>query len=181
MLPHRAGRIFQPVGAEEQTSMSKIAVIPILFSLACATNASAALIATMECQAGISPCNSESNVESLLGQDVELVWESAGAIVPGQVSILDDSNSAIADPFASDLQAASQLFGGDGFSLFASFASFNFLNLYDGSSWYFPDGISGIKIWRRPCSAVPEPSSALVFALGFGMLNARIRKRARRK
>ena len=184
--------------------MSKIAVLPIVFSLALAVNASAALIGTMDCQASVGPCNSESNVESLLGQDVELVWESAGGIIqplavglidvdrrriPTQIAVFGESAALVADPLTSDAGAGSQLFSGGGFSLYASFSTFNMLNLFDGHSWSFPFGTSGIKIWKKPCSwpcsgpcsAIPEPSSAVVFALGFGMVSAGIRKRTRRQ
>jgi hypothetical protein len=174
--------------AEEEMSMSKIAVLPILLSLACAVNARAELIGTMDCQGDLSSCNSKANVESLLGQDVELVWESAGGIVPAQIAVFDDSAALLDDPLASDSGAGSQLFGGGGgLTLFASFNTFHMLNLFGGSSWSFPFGTSGIKIWRcwkpcwHPCSAIPEPSSALVFALGFGMVSSGIRKRTRRQ
>jgi hypothetical protein len=159
--------------------MSKIAVLPIVFSLALAVNASAALIGTMGCQDGLSSCNSESNVEGILGQDVQLVWESGGGMSASQISTFGDSQ--IMDPFASNAMAGSWFGGGDGNILYASTASSNTLSVYGGTSWSFPSGSWNFKFWTRPCSAIPEPSSAVVFALGFGMVSAGIRKRARRQ
>lgn len=161
--------------------MSKIALIPILFSLAFAVNASADLIATADCKQLSSPCNSESNVESLLGQDVELVWEAEEGVLSSQIAYLDVDGNPIADPFASDVKTGSWLWSGGGVVLYASAKAANVLNVYDDNSWSFSRGISNLKIWAAAGPAVPEPSAAVVFALGFGMVNAGIRNRARRR
>lgn len=160
--------------------MSKIALFPILFSLALAVDAGAALIATADCEQLGSPCNSESNVESLLGQDVYLIWEAEEGVVSGQISYFDGDGNPIADPFAGGVTEGSWLWGGEGIALYASAKSAGMLNLYDDNSWALGRGISNLKIWGVPGSSVPEPSAAAVFALGFGFVNAAIGKRKQR-
>jgi hypothetical protein len=143
--------------------------------------ASASLIGSDFCTnfADPNPCNTAENVASLIlgveAPDLTFLVAAEGVPLPAGLAFFDPSNAPIADPFGSDLNEGYLTWSGS-FD-YLSVKAAGTLYVYDSGRFDLLNGVSNIKLWGTGGTIVPEPTGALIFAIGFAVMEASRRRR----